>query len=236
MHLGSRKTIVIGVVLLIELVLIVAGLVYRRNFNRDFKLVAGEEFSSSAVLDIRDELSFPTSFTDIEIWGFQVASTGRVREQKLRDSETGGILGTATILETVTRDREDPDNLKRLPLIVQLSLVSDPSRNLMPWVLEKAVELSPQEDITVGSEVLSVEQITRIFPQGEFWSFVPLLDLTREELGQVVEYTSYARRYYGGDIYPNVEKLIKDSPDKHALLGKASGPIFVLATFFHSTK
>ncbi|GMR19067.1 MAG: hypothetical protein BMS9Abin34_192 [Patescibacteria group bacterium] len=230
MVLSTRSKFLIGVIILVEAVLIVAGVTYRQNFNRDFELVANEGFNRSAVLDIRDELSFPTSFTDIEIWGFQVASTGRVYEYTLKDAQTGDEFGVATVLDTVTRDRDDPDNLKRLPLVVQFSLSSDPSRNLMPWVSEKAAKLNPQ-DVAVGSDFLSTERIAQIFPQGGSWVFVPLLDLTREELGQIVEYIYYAQRYYGGTTYPDVEKLIKDSPDKHALLGEAGKPIFILATF-----
>ena len=230
MALSPKKKILIGAVVLIEVVLIVAGIIHRQNFNNDFDLVAGDLFSESAILDIREELSFPTSFTDIEIWGFYVTPTGRVYDQVLKDSQTGDVLGTATVLDTATRDREDPDNIKRLPLIVQFVSANDPSRNVMPWVLERAIELGSQ-DITVGSGFLSTEQIAQIFPRGGIWSFVPLLDLNREELGQVVEYTYYARRYYGANTYPNVENLIKESPDRHALLGEAGRPIFILATF-----
>ena len=227
--MGKRWLILVALILIIELILIVRGVVYRQNFQQDFDLVSSSRFDGSAVLDIRlEQAFFPTSFEVMETWGVLAVSTGRVYTQVLKDSTTDEEIGIATILEVVTRDRDDPDNIKRLPLIVQLAPAGNLERNLLPWVLESAIRLRSLP-VEVSANVLSREQISEIFPRGTTWNFVPLVDLNREELNQVVEYVAYAERYYGGKTYPKIDKLFKSSPDNHALLGEASIPVLLLA-------
>jgi len=229
MTLSNRSRVLIGLIVLIEAVLIVAGLTYRQKVSRDFELVSEERFNTSAVLDIHiDQEFFPTSFESMETWGILAVSTGRVYGRVLKDAESGDEIGTATILEVAARDRGDPDRVKVLPLVVQFARLNDPGRNLMPWVLESASDLRPA-GLNAGPDILSGEQVAQVFPRGTIWVFVPLTDLSREELGQLVEYKNYVGRYYGGDAYPGLAKLFKESPDRHALLGEASGPIFLLA-------
>ncbi|NIT04403.1 hypothetical protein GTO10_05895 [Candidatus Saccharibacteria bacterium] len=229
MALTARTKVLIGVVLLVELILIAVGVMYRQSINRDFELVADEFFGYSAVLDTTlDPPSFPTSFESLWVpYGLKVVSTGEVSAYQMKDRQTGEILGNSIVLETVTRDRSDPQRLKRLPLIVQFSLVGDPSRNVMPWVLERAVKES-SKNVTVGNKILSQDQISQIFPRGTIWGVAPLLYLNIEELGQLAEYLAYTRRYYGGSEYPNVARLMVESPDHHPLLGEPSIPIVVL--------
>jgi len=231
MVLRSKKGVLFIAVFLIEIALIVAGLIYRQNFNRDFRLVSGKDFDKSAIFEIRfDRPSFPASFEEVEVLGFGVVSTGKVHKYKLKDTRTGKDLGVATVLDTVTRDREDPDNIKRLAFIVQLVLSDNPDRNIMFWVLKKAADF---RSLSLGgnTEVLSDKQIAQIFPRGTLWTLIPLLDTGMEGLEQISEYSSYASRYYGGTIYPKIERLIKKSPDNHPLLGRASKPIFLLDIF-----
>jgi hypothetical protein len=228
MSLSPKKKILIGAVVLIEIVLIIWGLIYRQNRNQDFALVQGKDFNGSMVLEISlEKTSFPTSFEGFEVLGFQVASTGRISKLKLKDGTSGELLGEATILETVSRDRGDPDNLIRLSLIVQFASVGNPDRNVLPWVLKEAARLS-SISISSDSPILSEDQIKEIFPRGSIWSLIPLVDLGREQLDKVVELSSYAQRYYGGNTYPELEKLFQDSPDRHSLLGEVSKPIFLL--------
>lgn len=174
--------------------------------------------------------SFPTSFEGFDILGFQVASTGRVSKIKLKDSDSGKVIGEAAILETVTRDRGDPDNLIRLPLIVQFTPSSSPDRDVMPWVMEEAARLS-SVSIPNSPPVLSKDQIEEIFPRGTIWSFIPLVDLSQEYLDKTTELVSYAQKYYGGTAHPQLEKLFQESPDRHPLLGEVSKPVFLLGIF-----
>ncbi len=231
MELSPKKKILIGAVVLAEIALIVWGLIYRQNRNQDFTLLQGRDFGGSTVLEIfLEHPSFPTSFEGFEILGFLVASTGRVSKLQLKDNNSGEVLGEATVLETVTRDRGDPDNLIRLFLIVQFSPTGDPNRNVMSWVLKEATRLRSLSFPT-ETTVLSEDQIKEIFPRGTLWSFIPLVDLSKEYLDKTTELTSYARRYYGGTTYPQLEKLFRESPDRHALLGEVSEPIMVLGIF-----
>ncbi len=229
--LGKRSWLVVILVLVVlEVALVIWGIIYRRDVNRDFSLVSsviGPE--DSAVVDIRLEKDFyPTSFEQMETWGVLASPTGRIYNRELKNAKTGEILGTATVVEVMTRDRGDPNRLKRFPLIVQFTPLDSPKRNIMPWVLEKAAELSSR-NIPAGSEALPLEQVAQIFPRGEMWVFVPLIDLDREELNRIAELKFYTEIYYGGTTYPRLTDLFKESPDRHVLLGKASIPILLLA-------
>ena len=236
MVLSPKVKILIGAAILSEIILVIWGITYRINYNRDYELVAGDEFDGSAVTGDRlENPPFPTSFANVEISGFQAASTGRVYNTELKDRDSGEKLGTATILEVVSRDRGDPDNLISLKLIVQFAPEGNPNHNLMPWVLKRATELS-SSSIQIDSSILPEEKVKEIFPRGTVWSFAPLADLGREELNQMPELLYYAERYYGGKSYPEVEKLFLDSPDHHALLGKVSLPIFTLDVFEYLTQ
>lgn len=229
MILSTRSKILIGAIILAEIILLILGFNYRRSFNEDFELVSGEVFDKSVVLEMYlDQPSFPTSFESMETLGLQLASTGRVYEYQLTDSEAGTTLGTAIVLEMIARERDDPDNLKKIPAIVQFIPASDPNRNVMPWVLERAAELGSVE---ISEEILSEEQVAQVFPRGTIWLVIPLFDLNKEELEQLVEYGSYAEKYYGGSIYPKLDDMIKDAPDKHPILSEAPQPIFLLDIF-----
>ena len=122
MVLSLKVKILIGAAILSEIILVIWGITHRINYNRDYELVAGDEFDGSAVTGDRlENPPFPTSFANVEISGFQAASTGRVYNTELKDRDSGEKLGTATILEVVSRDRGDPDNLISLKLIVQFA-------------------------------------------------------------------------------------------------------------------
>lgn len=226
MALSRKVKILIGAVALVQIALIVAGINYRQNWNRDFQLVSGEFFGGAAVHNVNYEPSFPTNYGNVELRGIQAASTGEVYERILKDEETGELLGVATILKTVTRERDALNILKRISFIVQFVSATNTDRNILPWVLGRAATLN--KEAALPSRTLTPEEVSQILPRGTIWVFVPLVDLTLDELSQTIEYSYYSRRYFGGSIYPNLNRLFRKSPDSIDLLGKASIPIPLL--------
>lgn len=232
MFLSPRKRVLIAAVLLVEVVLIVAGVYYRHRTNEYLTLTSGltEDFGETAVLEIHlDKPSFPTSFTSMECLGFLTASTGKVSDYKMKDSNTGEVVALASVLETVARDRDNPTKPKVLSLVVQLVSISSPERNVIPWVVRRAAELRSQE--VPEDTPLTKEQLTQLFSKGTVWVFVPFLSLDKEETDQLVEYSSYIARYYGGFSYPKLENLVGEGADHHPTLGVASKPIPLLDIF-----
>jgi len=207
MVLTRNIKLLIGLFILADLLLISWGIIYRSNLNRDYDLYTALPLNNPGItlggIFTLDLLSFPTTEDALEdaVASGSVA-TGRIQERKMYDRRTGELLGKATLVEVVTPNPTNPLKLMRIPLVVEFSLASDPRRNVMPWVLKTAVNLV-KVPVAVNSELISREQVERIFSRGSAWNFIPLLDIDNSQivLSQVVEFTAYANRYYGGSNY-----------------------------------
>ena len=204
MALNRTAKILIGLLVMAEIALLVWGIFYRRDLNRDFQLYF--DLPPENGISFTDTLNFPSFPIPVEFEGEELnlpvygsVATGRVLERNLRNRQTSELLGTLTAVEVVTSGLRS-GQVSRIPLVVQFSLTSDPERNVMPWVLKTAAE---QTDfpLTVNNILVSKDDIARVFSRGSVWNLVPALDLNLPELASLVEYEAYLQRYYGGLTY-----------------------------------
>lgn len=199
----------IGLSFLLEIALIAWGVIYRINLDKDYQLFLDLPENSGVVfVTTLKPPSFPLSFEFEEIASLPVygsVATGRIYERPMRSRQTGEFLGTSTSVELVTTG-PGLNGIKRIPLVVQFSLASNPNRNVMPWVLKKAATLS-KVPFTVDESLLTKEVLTKIFPRGMVWNFVPALDLNLQELSELVEYSIYVQSYYGDSTYTDSSLL-----------------------------
>lgn len=193
----SKKRLILILILAVEAVLLVFGYNYWREQNRLFALISDVEEPLGVLPGTSFNPSFPTSFETVSnVYSLSVVSTGRVSNVELKDRGTGEVVAKAGVLETVALNTNG--KAKKLDLVVQMAPVSDPQRNLMPWVVETAAELG-SVDLASGSTMLGDSKLAQIFPEGRYMTFIPLTDLGREEIQESLpEYLSYASQYYGG--------------------------------------
>ncbi len=208
-------------ILIVELVLIIFGITYRRTLSRYESLLSG--VTADTIVEIALKPSFPTSFEVIDgLVGFLAVPTGKLANVTLTDTKDG-INAQATLLEVVTRDKNGKP--KRLDLIIQLFPLNNTDRNLMPWVIENVARLGPI-DIKADKPV-SLEELSGVFPEGTLVSFAPLVYLDREEINEFLpEYISYASGYYAGSTSA-VKKFFEDG-----MVSNFRKPILILDTGF----
>ena len=206
----SRRKFIIAIILIAEAVLIVLGINYRKTqAEREAVLLdIGITVDISSVIDVELSPSFPTSFDTVDVTGIFLVSTGNISNLELKDGSTGEVIAQSSILETVAYDSNG--KVKRLLFVLQLSPITSPDRNVMPWVVQK-------------DEMLSNEQLAQLFPKGSPWLFIPFLNLGEDEVKEfLVEYGSYAQRYYR-DSLSSLQDFINNG-----LVGGYSKPILLL--------
>lgn len=195
--------LLLAISVLVEVGLLIWGVFYRRDLNRDYQLFLDKSTNSGLLFtaDLQPpSFLLPPAVSEINNMAvYGAVATGRVYEQPLRSRQSGNILGKATAVEVVTTG-PGLGKTERISLVVQFALSSDPARNAMPWVLQTASGFS-EVPVAVGDSLLSKDEIARIFSRGTVWNFVPALDLNLPELRELVEYKTYVQSYYDGSIY-----------------------------------
>lgn len=212
--------------LLLVLFLALIGLIVS-DYYRDYKSNAELIKSISVGEGVNNVLfspSFPSSFVQLEGTGILAVSTGKISEFEFLDAASGEAVGKARVLDTVTKNSEG--KLKKIRLILQLSLTTNPQRNLIPWITAKASQLRTLSEPESG-RIMTNDQLSLIFPKGSKWIFIPVLELDSDNIWKSLpEYQSYARSYYG-------EKLAEfRSFVESGLSGSWKMPIPLLDVFY----
>lgn len=221
----TKRTV--GGIFLVSVLVLSGTLLFRyyQNYRSLIELTkptSGFEIVSS----IQYTPSFPTPFAQVDGKGVWVVSTGKISNLMLKDHQSSEALGEASVLEMVTRDNRK--RVEKMRFILQLSSISDPRRNLIPWVVSQASQLRSLAK-PPGDALLSRDKLAQLFPEGSQWIFVPFLEPDSEAvLESLPEYRFYAQRYYGNDL-DNIRSFIEAD-----LLGSYKDPILVLDIFHFS--
>lgn len=212
--------------LILVLALALAGFVAVRYYQdyRSLAALAEPLSPGEAVSDLLFTPSFPNPLAQLSGPGITVIATGKLSNFELVEAESGKTIGRASILETVTKD--SAGKLKKLRFILQLSPTGDPQRNLIPWIIARAADLQGLSG-TKSSEIATNDQLAQIFSRGSKWIFIPITDLSSDDIWKPLpEYQFYARSYYG-DKLANFRAFIEDG-----LLGSWKKPILLLDIFY----
>ena len=162
---------------------------------RDIQELASSIVPGSAVSNVGFQPSFPSSFVQLEGTGILAVSTGEISEFEFLNANSGETIGKASVLDAVTKNAEG--KIKRMSFVLQLSLTTNPQRNLIPWITAKASQLRARPNSESG-KIMTNDQLAQIFSKGSKWIFIPVLDLDSGEIWESLpEYQFYARSYYG---------------------------------------
>lgn len=210
------------VLIFIAAAALLAGGVWYWQSNSIVKELVSLITPGSAVNKIGFQPSFPSSFADWDGYGITVVSTGKVFSRKIKYDATGEIIADSHILETLSKG--GGGKVEKIYFVVQITLISNPQRNINSWIVRRAAELGSQT--LAEDKPLTLEEMQNLFPPGSRWILVPLMDPGSEEAREAIpEYIYYAQAHYGEDL-PELRKYVESS-----LLGNFRKPLFLLDIF-----